>query len=205
MKGELNPKLKVGDKIMCFYMERETSVPPGTIGVVTSIVRDPFEDPSESLIGVNWENGSRLSLSTVCDAWKKVSENIDEQIDPNWQYITQNSDVLEHFDWRWFQQFLLKLRNSGITNMFGSSPLLYSGRDHIDRYYGEGREDDEEYIAMLEDADEARDKLTQGVVNYMLANNKNLDDMDLVNRYARHFSQKILGLWMSMVNMTGNL
>ena len=42
MKGQLNPELKVGDRIMCLYMEGETSVTPGTYGEVTKITRDPF-------------------------------------------------------------------------------------------------------------------------------------------------------------------
>jgi hypothetical protein len=112
--------------------------------------------------------------------------------------MTDNPDVFEHFDWRFFRDFLEKIRKSGIVNMFQASPLIYSGKEHIDRYYGEGNEDDEDYINMLEDADESKNKLIQGVVSYMEANNKGLDDMSLVNRYAKNFSQKILSLFMTM-------
>ena len=34
MKNTLNPELKVGDKIICYHMEGETSVSPGTTGTV---------------------------------------------------------------------------------------------------------------------------------------------------------------------------
>jgi len=199
MKGELNPKLKVGDVILCYHMDGETAVPPGTKGVVTKIGRDPFEEDGQ-LIEVDWENGSKLALVSTVDAWKKANtERVDEQTGvDSWKYITENEDVFDNFDWRWLEQFLYKLRDSGIINMFGASPLLYSGKEHIDRYYGEGREDDERFQAVLDDADEAKDKIVQGVVKYMTKHGKDLDDMNQVNRFARHFSQKILGIYIVM-------
>ena len=78
MKGPLNPELKVGDKIMCFHMEGETAVPAGTIGVVSSITRDPFESPDDKLINVSWDNGSNLALISSTDAWKKIPTEITE-------------------------------------------------------------------------------------------------------------------------------
>jgi hypothetical protein len=75
MKGTLNPPLKVGDKIICYHLEGELGVPPGTLGRVTSISKDPFEfDSDEQIIGVDWENGSKLSMISSTDAWKKISE-----------------------------------------------------------------------------------------------------------------------------------
>lgn len=200
MKGELNPKLKVGDLVICYHMDGETSVPPGTKGIVKRIGRDPFEDDGE-LIEVEWENGSKLSLVSTVDAWKKIEqEPIQEQLGDPWNVITTNEDVFTHFDWRWLEQFLYKLRDTGIVNMFAASPLLYAGSEHIDRYYGEGREDDEEFQEFLKEADKAKDKIIQGVVNYMLENGKDLENMDQVNRFAKHFSQKILGIYMALAN-----
>ena len=192
MKGPLNPELKIDDVIMLLHMEGETGVPPGTIGVVTKITKDPFEDDGSNIISVKWENGSTLSIVTSTDAWKKVqNDTIKEQRTDvhTWNYITQNADVFENFDWRWLEKFLYKVRESGVVNMFGAHPLLYAGKTHIDRYHGEGREDDESFQALLDDADEAKDKIIQGVISYMEKNNK---------RLARHFSQKILGLYMAL-------
>ena len=200
MKGPLNPELKVDDVIMLLHMEKETGVPPGTIGVVTSITRDPWQDDSK-LISVKWENGSNLNLVTAKDMWLKTqNDNIQEQRTDNqsWDYITKNADVFENFDWKWLEKFLYKLRDTGIVNMYGSSQLLYAGSEHIDRYYGEGKEDDEEFQEFLEQADEAKNKIIQGVIRYMNANGKDLDDMNAVNRFARHFSQKILGLYIAL-------
>ncbi len=203
MKGPLNPELKVGDVIVLLHMEKETAVPPGTIGVVEKISRDPFESPDEKIISVKWENGSALGLITSTDAWKKVKseENIQESRDSTWDFMTQNVDIFENFDWRWLEQFLYKVRDSGIVNMYGAAPLLYAGSEHIDRYFGEGKEDDENFQAVLEDADESKNKIIQGVIKFMEKNNKDLDNLDQVNRYAQNFSQKILGLYIALSNM----
>jgi hypothetical protein len=78
MKGQLNPPVKPGDKIVCYHMDGETGVPAGTFGVVKTVSRDPFETETDGqIIGVDWENGSKLSLLTTTDAWKKVVEKIE--------------------------------------------------------------------------------------------------------------------------------
>ncbi len=207
MKSEFNSNLEVGDKLMIYHMEGELSVPPGTTGTVKKISRDPFEPDGGFIIEVNWDNGSNLSLLSTTDVWKKIDKEItnlnEQRTDGNWEFITQNADLFENFDWRWFREFLSKIRDSGIINMFGASPLLYSGKKHIERYYGEDREEDEVFQAVLEDADKAKDKIVQGVIKYMEKNEKDLDNMDLVNRYARHFSQKLLGTYIVFSNLTG--
>jgi hypothetical protein len=209
MKGPLNPELKVGDKIMCFHMEGETGVPPGTTGVVTKISRDPFESPDDKLIMVKWENGSKLSLISSTDAWKKFpDEKIQESDisrDPHWKFITSNPDVFQHFDWRWFREYLKTIRDSGIVNMYAASPLLYMGESGIERYHGEGREDEEKFQEVLDGAEESKNKIIQGIMSYMQSKGKNIDDMDEVNRLARNFSQKILSMYIAMANATGNL
>ena len=209
MKGPLNPELKVGDRIVLFHMEGETSVIPGTKGVVTKIGRDPFEIEDNSIISVAWDNGSSLSLISSTDAWKKIEEEKIQEADvsgnPNWKFITSNPDVFEHFDWKWFRKYLKVIRDSGIVNMFAAAPLLYMGEDSIDRYYGEGREDEEDFQAVLADANKSKDKLIQGVISYMQSKNKDLNDMDEVNRLARNFSQKLLSVYISMANATGNV
>ena len=208
MKGQLNPELKVGDRIMCFHMEGETSVPPGTLGTVTRITRDPFESENDSLINVKWDNGSSLALITSTDAWKMAPQEIKEQDrsgDIHWKFMTANPDIFEHFDWRWFREYLKTIRESGIINMYASSPLLYMGKDSIDRYYGEGREDEEEFEKVLDGAEESKNKIIQGIMSYMRSKGKDLDDIDEFNRLARNFSQKILSMYITMASVTGNL
>lgn len=204
MKGNINPELKKGDRIVLYHMEGEITVPPGTEGEVISISRDPFEK-DQSIISVKWDNGSTLSLLSQTDFWKKAKEKIEEQIDPNMKFVVENNEILKHFDWRYLRSYLAKLRESGIVNMFGSSPLLYSGKEHIDRYYGEKREDDNTFQELLDMADTARNKIIQGVISYMKENEKDLDNMDMVNKYAKNFAQKILGMYIALSNLTGRV
>ena len=142
MKGPLNPELKVGDKIMCYHMEGETSVSPGTIGVVRKIGRDPFEDENSQIIEVKWENGSTLALISSTDAWKKVVEEIQEATgSPEYDFFSKNPEVFENFDYKFLKKFLQKVRDSGVINMFQAAPFLYSGKEWIDRYHGENQEE----------------------------------------------------------------
>lgn len=196
MKGKLNPPLKIGDRIVCYHMEGETSVSAGTEGTVKNIVRDPFEKDGQ-LIEVQWDNGSSLSLVSSVDAWKKIeSDTINEQMDPDWEFVITNEDLFLNFDYQWFREFLMKMRNSGIINMLGAAPLIYAGKTHIDRYYGEGREDDDVFQEFLEDCDVARIKLVQGVMRYMENEGLDIDDLDVVNSFARKFSKLLLSWYM---------
>lgn len=199
MKGALNPKLEIGDKVFLLHMEGETSVTPGTTGVVTKISRDPFESGDEKIIEVKWDNGSTLSLVTSTDVWKKIpKEKIDEQTgSPEYNFYSKYPDVFEFFDWRWFREYLKKVRESGIINMLGAAPLLYSGKEHIDRYYGEGQEENESFQEVLDLAEESKNKMIQGILKYMDAKNKDIDDMDSVNALARRFSKEVLGTYIT--------
>jgi len=193
MKGPLNPELKVGDKIMCYHMEGETDVSPGTIGVVRKIGRDPFEDENSQIIEVKWENGSTLALISSTDAWKKVVEEIQEQAtrSPEYDFFSKNPEVFENFNYKFLKKFLQKVRDSGVINMFQAAPFLYSGKEWIDRYHGEHEEDNEEFQEVLEMADEAKNKMIQGLLKYMESKNIDADDMDRINHLMRKFATKI--------------
>jgi hypothetical protein len=199
MKGPLNPELKVGDKIMCFHMEGETGVPAGTVGIVTSITRDPFESEEDKLINVNWENGSSLALISATDAWKKVPKEITEAStgDRHYDFFSKNSEVFDFFDWKFFRKFLYKLRESSVINMMQSAPFLYSGKEWIDRYHGEDQEENEAFQEVLEMAEESKDKLVQGLIKYMKSKNLDMDDMSKVNHLAGKFAGKIVQLYMT--------
>jgi hypothetical protein len=207
MKGPLNPPLKIGDRVVLYHMEGETGVAAGALGTVKGISRDPFESNSdEQIISVEWDNGSILALITSTDAWKKVpSEKIDEGNNSNWEFLTQNSDLLRNFDWRWFREYLKTIRDSGIVNMYESSPLLYAGKTHIERYYGENMEDNENFQEVLDNAEESKHKIIEGVIKYMESNQKDVDDINLINSYAKRFSLKLLQLYINMAGLTGRV
>jgi hypothetical protein len=201
MKGELNPTLKEGDRVICYHMDGETGVPPGTEGTVKRISRDPFEPKGDELIiEVNWDNGSTLALVSSTDAWKKPKERVQEASntgDRHYDFFGKNPEVFENFDWRFFKEFLEKLRKSSVVNMFQSRPFLYSGREWIDRYHGEGQEDNEDFQEVLEMAEESKNKLVQGLMKYMASKNIDMDDMGKVNHLAEKFAGKIVNLFMT--------
>ena len=198
MKGPLNPELKVGDKIMCYHMEGETSVSPGIIGVVRKIGRDPFEDENSQIIEVKWENGSTLALISSTDAWKKVVEEIQEATgSPEYDFFSKNPEVFENFDYKFLKKFLQKVRDSGVINMFQAAPFLYSGKEWIDRYHGENQEDNEAFQEVLEMADDAKNKMIQGLLKYMESKNMDADDMSRVNNLINRFAIKVNQLYVT--------
>jgi hypothetical protein len=180
-------------------MDGETGVPAGTFGVVKTVSRDPFETETDGqIIGVDWENGSKLSLLTTTDAWKKVVEEIQEQTgSPEYDFFSRNPEIFENFDYRFFKKYLLKLRESGVINMFQASPFLYSGREWIDRYHGENQEDNEAFQEVLEMAENAKNKMIQGLLKYMESKNMDVDDMSRVNNLINRFAMKINQFYMT--------
>jgi len=199
MKGMLNPPLKVGDRVICYHMDGETSVPPGTVGTVTKIQKDPFEPNEDALIiSVDWDNGSSLGLVSTTDAWKKSKEQqIEEQTGSSeYDFYQKNSEIFDNFDWRFFREYLNKVRETGIVNMFTAAPLLYSGKEHIDRYYGENPSNPDEFEELLDMADESRNKMAQGVISWMESKGQEIE-LDKVNRNLTKLAQTILKLWMS--------
>jgi hypothetical protein len=199
MKSELNPTLKKGDRVICYHMDGETGVSPGTEGTVTNISRDPFEpNGDELIIQVNWDNGSTLALVSVTDAWKKPKEKIQESTGlSSYDYFSKNPEIFEYFDWRFLREFLYKLRESGVVNMLQSSPFLYSGKQWIDRYHGENQEDNEPFQEVLEMADESKNKMIQGLLKYMESKNIDMDDMGKVNHLIEKFASKIVNLYIT--------
>jgi len=195
IKRELNPTLKSGDRIMCLHMDGETSVPMGTTGTVRDVVRDPFEDNGQ-IINVKWDNDSTLSLVTVTDQW--IKEPIDKLQEQNnsYEFFQGNPDIFENFDYRFLRNYLYKVREAGSVNMYESTPFLYSGREWIDRYYGENQEDNEAFQEVLEIADEAKNKMIQGTLKYMESKDMNID-LDSVNKIIGRLARKILQFYIS--------
>lgn len=197
-KRELNPPLSSGDRIMCLHMDGETDVPPMTTGTVRSVTKDPFEDDG-LIINMSWDNGSQLGLVSVTDSWiKEHKEQIEEQtISKEYEFFSKNPEIFENFDYKFLRDYLYKLRESGVINMFQSAAFLYSGREWIDRYYGENQEDNEPFQEVLEMAEKSRNKMVQGLLKYMESKNMDLDDMSRVNNQLTRFSQKIVQLYVA--------
>lgn len=197
-KKEINPQVNKGDRIMCLHMDGETSVPMGTTGTVRSVVRDPFE-VDELIINVDWDNGNKLGLLSTTDTWVKISQEKLEESKSDYtsfNFFSENPEIFENFDWRFLRDFLYKLRESSVVNMYQAEPFLYSGEDWIERYYGEGKEEDENFQELLSVADEAKDKMVQGVLKYMESKNMEID-LDKVNRLVSKFAREIVNLYIA--------
>jgi hypothetical protein len=201
MKSELNPKLKVGDRVICYHMDGETGVPPGTEGTVTKVQKDPFEPNEDDLIiSVDWDNDSRLSLVSVTDAWKLSKKQIEEAktntLSNEYNFFADNPEIFENFDWKFLRDYLYKVRKASPVNMFQSGPFLYSGKQWIDRYYGENLEDNEDFQDVLNNAEEAKDKMVQGTIKWMESQGMEIE-LDKVNRTIGKLATKIVQLYMT--------
>jgi hypothetical protein len=197
IKRELNPPTSKGDRIMCLHMDGETDVPPMTLGTVIRTVSDPFE-PDSKIIAVDWDNGSNLSLLSATDSWvKDTTTPITEQNE--YAFFGNNPEIFENFNWRFFRDYLLKVKKSSVINMLQAPPFLYSGREWIDRYYGENQEDNESFQEVLEMAEESKNELITGIIKYLESNNIDIDfdDMGQFNQYVRKFSNKLLMLYVN--------
>lgn len=194
-RRELNPQLTKGDRVMCLHMDGETGIPPGTLGTVKNVSRDPFEEDAE-IINVMWDNGSSLSLLSITDSWVKAPEERINEDSKQYEFFEKNPDIFENFDYRFFREYLKKVQKSGAINMFQSGAFLFSGRDWIDRYYGEDREDNEAFQEVLDMADESKDKMIQGLIKYMSSKNNDFDDMHRFNNLIQRFAQKIVQMYM---------
>jgi hypothetical protein len=198
----MNQKVKPGDKIVLLHMEGESKPSIGDKGVVYSITRDPMEDDN-LIIAVKWDDGSTLSILSKYDFYKVIETAVNESDSkPEGKYtvLVNNLDIVRAYDMRGFKEYLELVRKSGITNMFGASPFLYSGKQHIDRYYGEGREDDENFQNLLNDADEARNKMISGTMKFLEQKGKDSTDIDAISRNISINANKLLSIWMSALH-----
>ena len=191
----LNPKLNKGDRVLLLHMEGEM-VSPGTKGVVRSITKDPFEK-DEVIYNVNWDDGGSLSLLSTTDAWKKIEEPIKESFE-HAKWFVNNKIIVECFDTRFLGEFLKKVKESGITNMFGASPYLYMGRDRIENEFKyQNIHNEETFEEMLDMADESQHKIINGVIKVIEKEGKDVN-IELVNRYIKKYASLFLNYWMRL-------
>jgi hypothetical protein len=212
MKDKINPRLEEGDRIVLIMMPGETSVSYGDRGTINKV------NHASSFIQyfVDWDNGSRLALiedlgdeSNTIDKWMKEDDfdnlmhskkrkNLGESDQKNkMEHLMSNVEVFRTFDRQFLFAFLEKLRESGITNMFGAAPYLYMGSDRIASVhkYDENKDDDA-FDELVEMADEAKDKMIQGAVKVLQKEGKEIT-VESVSRVIKRYSSKVLDMWMT--------
>lgn len=200
----INPELQIGDKVICLHMDGESSIMPGTKGVVNRITK-VFGDTQ---YGVEWENGSRLDLISSVDAWdseenyekRKLKKIQKKDITESSNYeankrLIANIDIFKFFNMKFLQKYLIMVRNSNITNMFGASPYLYVGKNKIEREMLYKDLEGDEYDDMLDNADQARDEMISGTVKYLESNNKEIS-VENVQKFLPRLAVKVVENYM---------
>ena len=194
----INQELKPGDRVKLLFMEDE-SIETGTEGTVTK----SFELFGDKQYEVDWDNGSKLSLISSVDAWKKIeskkiteSSSIEGMEEKNKKFL-ENIDVFQNFKMKFFKDYLLTLRDCGVTNMLGASPYLYMGKDRMETDFRYHNVENEICDEVLEKANLSQAYMITGVIKLLESKNKE-DSLENINRYLRMYSQKIL---MTYINL----
>jgi len=125
--------------------------------VVNNVTKDPF-DEGEEIISVKWENGSSLSLVSSEDIWmmeRDLKTNIKEaHNNPNLDNLISLKEIFKYSNEKIFFDFLSKIRESGLVNMFESGQFLVSGPKYLQKFIEfeemkSGREYDEDMVEEL--------------------------------------------------------
>lgn len=192
----INPKLKIGDRVQILHMEDEMdSVPMGTWGEVTGVSNVMGED----IYGVRWDNGQSLNILSTTDVWdteenrgkfkkKKITEQDETQRHHN---LYRNIDVFTNFKMRYLHEYLKKVRDCGVVNMFQAAPLLYMGRDRMEHMFRFQDIEDEICEEVLDMANIAQAEMITGVIKTLESKGKE-DSLENINSYLRRYSQKVL-------------
>lgn len=188
MGKKIYNKGSVNDTVVLIYMKDEMGggITIGTSGTIKRIVDDPFE-PEAKIYEILWENGSTLSLLSGVDIWYvgETTDNSDkkqikESIKINdWErmlpILTPKINITKIYD------FLVGLRNSGIVNMNGAIPFMYSGGDFLENYSSLYDNDIENFDELKEMAEESKNALIQLALK-TLEDSEDKYDLSKINR-----------------------
>jgi hypothetical protein len=197
----INPELKEGDRIILFHMEDNTPVPIGTKGTVIKKITI-FGDTQYY---VEWDNGSKLALIDGIDKWdlvdsfekrKKVKLGENQGEIEKFKKLVKNMDIFKFFNRKFLKEYLIAVRESGITNMFGAAPYLYMGSERIKHEFKyRPIHDEEAFDKVIEMADQAQAEMINGTIKAL--ESKNIEpDLDQINRYLHRYSQMVLENYM---------
>lgn len=193
-KNKINPELKSGDRVSLILMSDETSLSLGDVGTVIS-KQKVF---GVTQYGIKWDNGSSLSLLSDADYWmledefkEKNNKSLNEN-DPHKEAIESRGDSFKMFNMKFFMDYLITIRDSGIVNMFGASDLLWLGKDRIEHEFKyKNIPDEEKFDELLEMSDTSQMYMVNGVVTLLQKEGKELTDRN-INNYLKRYSSQIL-------------
>lgn len=196
----MNEKVKIGDRIILLHMEDEFDISTKEKGTVKSITRDPFEDDDCYIIGVNWDSGQSLNLLSCLDVYRIIKTNLIEDTQDNntskeeqqIEWLIKNGEIRKNFNKQLIFDYLENLRQSGVINMFGSSPFLYSGKNWIERYYGEDPPNQEAFNKVLEMSENVKNNMIQGILKSITKDS----DFDRIEFLVKKTSTSLVGYYM---------
>jgi len=125
---------------------------------------------------------------------KRMVENL-SNFEAN-KFIIDNIELFKVFNVKFLQKYLIALRDSGITNMFGAAPYLYMGKERIEhefKYKNIPNEDDFEEVLSM--ANQAQAEMINGVIKFLEL--KNMEpDLTNINRYLQRMASKLVQTYM---------
>jgi hypothetical protein len=98
---------------------------------------------------------------------------------------------------RFLKSYLLDVRESGITNMFGASPFLYMGKDRVKHEFGYKDIDEELVEKVLEGANQAQSEMINGTIKALNAQGKE-ESLENINRYIPRYATKVVELYFNL-------
>ena len=197
----INPKLNVGDRVVLLHMDGETSVSPGEQGTVIAHSR-VFGDDQYT---VSWDSGSKLALISSVDLWdtpknRKKPNSVEErvitkksitEIDDQNRVFLKNIDIFKHFNMKFLKSYLMDIRESGITNMFGAAPYLYMGKDRIEHEFKYKDIDEDLIEKVLERADKSQSEMINGTIKALNAQGKE-ESLENINRFISRYATMVV-------------
>ena len=126
---ELKKKYPKGTKVCLCEMEGESTIPPGTKGIV-SIVDDIGQ------IHVNWENGSSLALNTEVDKFYVVTPQEELSEKKELEFLLKVRELIKNVDFQ-----LLNISCNSDGTIYAAEKLL-AMHQAFEEVYGEGYVDE---------------------------------------------------------------
>jgi len=191
MSKIINPKLKVGDRIVCVDMEDEPNY-TGKRGTVIDINKGP----GFLQYNVEWDNGGSLFLLDT-DKWiyekdfkRKSKVNESKSVGD----LANDSKILKYFKMLKIKKYLDLLQKTSVTNMFGASPYLYIGKDILRKEHY--NQDSPEFDELLELSEDVKSIMIRGAMSILEDEGREITP-ETVTRTMQRWAPKVLTFWMT--------
>lgn len=164
---------------------------PGTPDYIKKIANLP-KSQNKPVIKNSSKEKKLMSKSRMVEGHNDVDEV------ERFKRLIKNADVFKNFDMKFLHNYLIAVRDSGITNMFSAAPYLYMGSERIKHEFKYNPVPDEEsYEKVLEMADQAQSIMINGVIK-ILEKEKIDFNVGEINYYLQKFASKVLDNYMNL-------